>query len=130
MASLINFFPMTLLILLAISGQALSGRNVPDQSDNEDVKQPEFFLKSDRSFLIPGVGRVLLPPKFAHIPKKKLPDLSIPLKKLPHLSVPTYTPSAGTGRYAPGADDTFVPNPGFESPNPGRARSVPADAHP
>lgn len=27
-------------------------------------------------------------------------------------------PAAANGQYIPGADDTFVPNPGFEVPNP------------
>ncbi|EEF44479.1 putative cell wall protein [Ricinus communis] len=111
---------LALIVLLAVSGQALAGRQLPLNSKDIDVKQPEFLFKSDRSFLIPGIGRVLVPPH---------PYLSIPH---PHLSIPSYSPPAsiGGGSYIPGGDDTFVPNPGFETPNPGRAGSVPAPAHP
>ncbi|XP_050206380.1 putative cell wall protein [Mercurialis annua] len=100
MAYTTKFSVLALLVLLAIFGQALAGRQIPDKSKDVDVKQPEFLFKSDRSFLIPGIGRVLVP---AH------PFLG---KTLPHLDIPTYGPYTGTsGGNLPGGDDTFVPNP-------------------
>nr|POE83176.1 hypothetical protein CFP56_73045 [Quercus suber] len=47
-------------ILLAIAGQAIAGRHVSD-SKNVDIKQPDWLI-SDGSVLIPGIGRVTLPP--------------------------------------------------------------------
>ncbi|GMJ06432.1 hypothetical protein HRI_004312400 [Hibiscus trionum] len=86
-------------ILLAVSGQAI------DMSKNDDqMKHPEF-LKHDRSFLIPGLGRVLLPPVFKH--------------HHPHSTSHSGGTSTGGNNQIPGGDDTFVPNPGFEVPIPG-----------
>ncbi|KAL4348182.1 hypothetical protein GQ457_17G024090 [Hibiscus cannabinus] len=92
-------------ILLAISGQAIAARDVPKNDDQ--MKHPEF-LKHDRSVLIPGLGRVLLPPVFKH-------------HHLHSTSSGGHTGSTSTGGNSqiPGGDDTFVPNPGFEVPIPG-----------
>ncbi|OMO57379.1 hypothetical protein COLO4_35406 [Corchorus olitorius] len=118
-------------ILLAIAGEAIAARDIPKTDDQ--MKQPEWLLKHDRSVLIPGLGRVLLPP---HL---KSPHI------IPHYP---YTGSTGSGsvgggstgsgslgggstgsgsiggspggaRQIPGGDDTLVPNPGFEVPVPG-----------
>ncbi|KDP24168.1 hypothetical protein JCGZ_25825 [Jatropha curcas] len=101
-----NLSLIALFILLAISGQALGGRHTPKKSKDVDVKQPEW-LTSDRSFLIPGIGREMLPP-----------SIQIP----PYLNVPAYDPyvgiGAGTGNDLPGGDDTTIPNPGVEVPSP------------
>ncbi|XWS54245.1 hypothetical protein CRYUN_Cryun10bG0074200 [Craigia yunnanensis] len=99
-------------ILLAIAGQAVAKRNIPRNPKNDDqMKQPEWLTKHDRSVLIPGLGRVLLPPVLKH-----------------HKP---YTGSIGgnSGRtggtgHIPGGDDTFVPNPGFEVPIPGQGASA------
>ncbi|KAK6282011.1 hypothetical protein POUND7_015836 [Theobroma cacao] len=94
--------------LLAIAGQAVAKRDIPRNPENDDqMKQPEWALEHDHSVLIPGIGRVMLPP----VVKPYNP----------------YTGSIGgnnggsTGgtSYIPGGDDTFVPNPGFEVPIPG-----------
>lgn len=103
-----------LSILLAIAGQALAGRGNPKVAKSEDMKQPEWLLKSDHSLLIPGIGRVLWPPGFG----------------TPHGHSP-YTGSTGgteaSGGYIPGGDDTFVPNPGVEVPSPGSVGNVPGN---
>ncbi|KAG4115983.1 hypothetical protein ERO13_D12G141100v2 [Gossypium hirsutum] len=52
-----------LSILFVIAGQAIAARDISKNDDQ--MKQPEF-LKHDRSVLIPGLGRVLLPPVFKH----------------------------------------------------------------
>ncbi|KAM5580935.1 putative cell wall protein [Rosa sericea] len=100
------------VILLAITGQAVAGRDVPKNTNKDEKKEPEFLFGHDGSFLIPGIGRVLKPHKF-----------------FPYTSpytAPITGGSTGTGasappgrNYVPGGDDTFVPNPGFEVPNPG-----------
>ncbi|KAF9670844.1 hypothetical protein SADUNF_Sadunf13G0111200 [Salix dunnii] len=86
MASKSQLSLFALVALLAISGQALAGRQIPN---NVDVKRPDFLI-SDNSFLIPGIGRVLIPPT---------------------PSFPSSDPHAGTGSYIPGGDDTFPPIP-------------------
>ncbi|KAF5745981.1 putative cell wall protein [Tripterygium wilfordii] len=92
-------------ILLATTSQA-AGCNVPKSSNKGvDVKQPEWLIKSDNSVLIPGIGRVIIPPAYRVSPYDP------------------YTGGiGGTGSppsHIPGGDDTFVPNPGFEVPTPG-----------
>lgn len=94
MASKSQFSLLALVALLAISGQVLAGRQIPN---NVDVKQPDFLI-SDNSFLIPGIGRVLVPPT---------------------PSFPSYDPRMGIGNYSPGGDDTFppIPNGGVSTVN-------------
>ncbi|KAJ7981423.1 Cell wall protein [Quillaja saponaria] len=55
-------------VLLALAGHAVARRNTPKSSKNLDKKQPQFLIDSDGSFLIPGIGRVVLPPKYTHLP--------------------------------------------------------------
>ncbi|KAJ4821905.1 hypothetical protein Tsubulata_032193 [Turnera subulata] len=109
-----QFSFLALLVLLILSGEALAGRQTPHGSKNVDVKQPSF-LSSDNSALIPGIGRVLLPPG---------------LSGHPAFHLPPYDPYAGARghSYVPGGDDTFIPNPGFEVPIPGKAGT--AAVHP
>ncbi|XP_057954855.1 putative cell wall protein [Malania oleifera] len=89
-------------ILVAIT---VAGRELPKNSNTANKMRPQWFLEPDGSLLIPGIGRVMVPPS------RRLPSFG------------------GTGgSYLPGGDDTFVPNPGFEIPNP--AGGIPAAAHP
>ncbi|KAL7185593.1 hypothetical protein ACSBR2_027520 [Camellia fascicularis] len=104
-------------ILLAITNHAVfAGREIPTDSKNTDMKQPDSFIGKDGSVLVPGIGRFMLPP-------------------LGHGFDPfTYNPVTGTnggfgsdtgtgagtgGSSVPGGDDTLVPNPGVQVPNPG-----------
>lgn len=68
----------------------------------EDVKHPDTFQEG--TVLIPGIGRY-------EIGSHYIPDIG----GLDHS-----IPAAVNGQYLPGADDTWVPNPGFEIPNPFR----------
>jgi hypothetical protein len=69
------------------------------------VKRPETFQEG--TVVIPGIGRYELGTHYR-------PDLG----GLDH-SIPAATHS----QFLPGADDTWVPNPGFEVPNPFRPGS-------
>jgi hypothetical protein len=69
------------------------------------VKRPETFQEG--TVLIPGIGRYELGTHYR-------PDLG----GLDHS-----IPAAANGQFLPGADDTWVPNPGFEVPNPFRPGS-------
>ncbi|KAL7219176.1 hypothetical protein ACSBR2_012283 [Camellia fascicularis] len=109
----------------------MAGREIPTNSQNtDDTKKPESFIDSDGSVLIPGIDRFMLP---------RLGTVFNPF---------TYNPvtgtSGGTGigggigdesggathEYVPGGNDTLVPNPGVEVPNPGNVGSNPAAAQP
>ncbi|MBA0862849.1 hypothetical protein Goshw_013624 [Gossypium schwendimanii] len=99
-----------LSILFATAGQAIAARDI--SKNDYKMKQPEY-LKRDRSVLIPGLGRVLLPLVFKHHNSHTI-------------GTGTHTGSSGShfgstigGHHQiPGGDDTFVPNPGFEVPIP------------
>ncbi|KAJ9177066.1 hypothetical protein P3X46_012319 [Hevea brasiliensis] len=107
-----NYYYYIFFITL-VSPKAQNSRDVPKAQNSRDVevKQPEFLFKSliivspnllTIVFLIPGIGRVLVPPPFR---------------------VPSYDPYTGTGGYLPCGDDIPVPNPG-------RVGSVSAVANP
>ncbi|KAK9285508.1 hypothetical protein L1049_024702 [Liquidambar formosana] len=87
-------------IMLAITGQAFAGRDIQANSKNVDKKQPEWLIGSDGHFNFPGIGRV------SGWPKGGLGGIG-------------GFGGGGGGSYLPGGDDTFLPNPGFEVPNPG-----------
>ncbi|WCJ30674.1 hypothetical protein M5689_012219 [Euphorbia peplus] len=91
MASIANFFLMALLILLAISKQALPRKS---KSENADVKQLEFLL----SEMNPGQG-----------------SSSIEPDRSPPPNIPSSTPYTGSDEYIPGEDHTMVPNFGYSA---------------
>ncbi|KAK8473950.1 hypothetical protein V6N13_077308 [Hibiscus sabdariffa] len=103
-------------ILLAISGQAIAARDVPKNDDQ--MKHPEF-LKHDRSVLIPGLGRVLLPPVFKHHHLHSTSSGGHTGSSISTSSSHSGGTSTGGNSQIPGGDDAFVPNPGFEVPIPG-----------
>ncbi|CAN6571740.1 unnamed protein product [Malus baccata var. baccata] len=100
------------VILLDLVGGAVAGRNVPAISNKDEKKQPQWLLDHDGSLLIPGIGRVMLPPLKHFAP-------------FPGMGGTGSTGGSGSGgspssnNYVPGGDDTFVPNPGNEVPTPG-----------
>ncbi|KAI8551749.1 hypothetical protein RHMOL_Rhmol06G0210700 [Rhododendron molle] len=115
-------------VLLAITDHTIAGRKTPKHSKNADMKQPQFLVDKDGSFLVPGIGRFMFP------------------KKGHGFNPYTYNPvtgtsggsaggvggsSSGTGggashSYVPGGDDTLIPNPGVEVPSGGGSPSAPA----
>ncbi|KAK8657279.1 hypothetical protein V6N13_035529 [Hibiscus sabdariffa] len=111
MSSLFVALVFAVDILLAISRQAFTARDMPKSDDQ--MMYPKF-LKHDRSVLIPGLGRVLLPPVFKHHHAHTVSSGG-------HIgfSVGYSGSTTGGSSQIPGGDDTFVPNPGFEVPIPG-----------
>lgn len=106
------------VILLVITDQAVAGRNVPENANKDEMKQPQFWFGNDGSYLIPGIGRVLKPHKFFPYTS---PFTTPSIGGSSGSSGSSGTGTSGSGhKYIPGADDTFVPNPGFEVPNPGQ----------
>ncbi|CAL5072109.1 unnamed protein product [Urochloa decumbens] len=104
-----------LLLALLVSAACLAQlgsatRPVPVQqqavaasaAEQQDVKRPDTIQEG--TVLIPGIGRY-------EIGSQYIPDIG----GLDHS-----IPAAANGQYLPGADDTWVPNPGFEVPNPFR----------
>lgn len=119
-----SFLPLSsiLVVLLAITGQAVAGRSVPTK---DDKKQPEWFIGHDGSYLIPGIGRVIFPPLHNVVPQTPFPDNgSTGSTGSTGGSGSGEAPSTGHN-YVPGGDDTFVPNPGYEVPNPGNGAGTP-----
>ncbi|KAJ1291472.1 hypothetical protein BS78_02G317900 [Paspalum vaginatum] len=104
---------LVLLVALAAAAACSATRPVPAHHNQQqqqhaaaakeaDVKHPDTFQEG--TVLIPGLGRI-------QIGSNYVPDLG----GLDHS-----IPAAVNGQYLPGADDTWVPNPGFEVPNPFR----------
>ncbi|XP_039130185.1 putative cell wall protein [Dioscorea cayenensis subsp. rotundata] len=90
------------LLVLSVTSQVTktsAGRQVPAASS--DKKQTEC-LDHEGTVLIPGVGRYM-------IGSHDTPDIT---------GLDSSGPAAVHSQYIPGNDDTFVPNPGFEVPNP------------
>ncbi|KAK7290917.1 hypothetical protein RIF29_05697 [Crotalaria pallida] len=109
-----SFFAFLLLssIMLATTWQAVARHNiVPKNSNTQDKKEPQFLF--DGGFYNPGFGRLGFPPLFGVTPQN------------PFTGGNGGAGSAGRS-YVPGGDDTFVPNPGFETPIPGSGAVVPA----
>lgn len=108
-------------ILVAI---AVARRDIPNENlkKHDEVKHPDSFFQHDRGYLIPGIGRGIKPKC------KDNPFTFNPVTGgiLGGYHLPTFG-SVGGGRrsYVPGGDDTFVPNPGFEVPNPGSGGTTP-----
>ncbi|KAL5132221.1 putative cell wall protein [Glycine soja] len=103
-------------ILLATTWQAVARRHIiPKHSNKGDKKEPQFLFPPEGNFHFPGFGGVGLPPFFGFTPQ----------------SPNTGGSGLGSGPlgrgYVPGGDDTFVPNPGFEFPNPGSGGGVPVN---
>lgn len=125
MAYKASSFPALVLIsniLLATTWQAVAARNtIPRNSNTNDKKEPQWLFKSEGGVFIPGIGRVGLPPPSGFTPQNPFPGGS---------GGAGLGSGPGGGSYVPGGDDTFVPNPGFEVPNPGSGGGVPAAVHP
>jgi hypothetical protein len=92
------------MVVLAAAVACSATRPVPAQqqavSAAEDVKRLDTLQEG--TVLIPGLGRY-------EIGSRYIPDIG----GLDHS-----IPAATHGQFMPGADDTWVPNPGFEVPNP------------
>ncbi|EER99556.1 hypothetical protein BDA96_02G358100 [Sorghum bicolor] len=97
---------VVVLVVLAAAVACSATRPVPAQQEAvsssaaEDVMRPDTLQEG--TVLIPGLGRI-------EIGSHYIPDIG----GLDHS-----IPAATHAQYMPGADDTWVPNPGFEVPNP------------
>ncbi|KAL5196868.1 hypothetical protein ABZP36_000380 [Zizania latifolia] len=98
---------LLLVLAVVVVGAACSAsaaRDVPAEKKTaapaEEAKQPETLHEG--TVLIPGFGRYEFGSHY-------VPDIT----GLDHS-----IPAAASGQFLPGADDTWVPNPGFEVPNP------------
>ncbi|QCE09646.1 putative cell wall protein [Vigna unguiculata] len=108
-------FVLITTILLATTWQAVARRHTKlKYSYKGDKKQPQFFFPSDG--YSPGFGRLGFPPFFGFTPQN--PNIGGGGGEVEP------APVSGGG-YVPGGDDTFVPNPGFEVPNPRNGGGVP-----
>ncbi|GFP78806.1 hypothetical protein PHJA_000024100 [Phtheirospermum japonicum] len=105
-----TFFVFVIFFVVSLTLQTVAGRNVPTDAE----LQPEW-LGHDRSFLIPGIGRVIVPKKGSHV--KSFHYNPITGAPSGH-GVGGSTGGASGRNYVPGGDDTYLPNPGVEVPSP------------
>ncbi|KAM7498167.1 hypothetical protein LguiA_022581 [Lonicera macranthoides] len=116
--SLLTLFTIINLILF-LTPPTLAGRRL-------------LFASIDGTVLIPGIGRVVVLPKFKEgfnpFTYNPVTGTSGGSTLAPSYGGRVGGSSGGGGRsYVPGGDDTFFPNPGVEVPIPGG--SVPTPAH-
>lgn len=106
-------------ILLATTLQAVAGRSIAKNSDNNDEKIPQFSLH------YPSIGHLGSQPHLGRIPNNPF---------IGRIGGPRTRPRSRSGssgrRYIPGNDDTFIPNPGFEVPIPGGGRAATTKVYP
>lgn len=98
------------IILLSFSGHALGGRDIPNYKSTKisDKKQPDSYIEYDGTVLIPGFGRVVVPPKGSHF------------------NPFTYNPITGTNT----GTGFIIPNPGTGTEIPGGGSiSAPPSRH-
>ncbi|XP_076956457.1 uncharacterized protein LOC143631647 [Bidens hawaiensis] len=108
-------FVFNLLISLTMAGRNIPNTNVKKPDD--DVKHPENFFYYDRGYLIPGLGRGIKPKSKKGFNPFTYNPITGSNNGFPRVSVPNFG-GFGGGSYLPGGDDTLVPNPGVEVPNP------------
>ncbi|WOH05664.1 hypothetical protein DCAR_0625084 [Daucus carota subsp. sativus] len=104
------------LVIVSVLVSIAVGRDIPKDSKDVDKKKPETFTQ-EGSLPIQGAGRFMVPTKKYSF-KGINPFTYNPVtgKNTGNgISIPTL-PSTGLPGYFPGADDTFIPNPGFEVP--------------
>ncbi|KAG5597087.1 hypothetical protein H5410_038319 [Solanum commersonii] len=114
--SIFSFFFIINIIFLSFSYYALGGRDIP--KINDKIIHPDTFMPYDGTVLIPGIGRVVVPPKGTHVN----PFTYNPITGSNNgngLIIPIPGSVTGIGSYIPGGDDTLVPNPGVEVPSGG-----------
>ncbi|KAK1275112.1 hypothetical protein QJS04_geneDACA011798 [Acorus gramineus] len=127
--SILSSLILFLFIVLSITQVTLAGRHVPPRNAkakfmahdhvkqpkstttfgqegaaSTDVKQPQTFFGHEGSVLIPGFGRFMFNPNYN--------------PRVVGLGTDHSFGAAINSQYLPGNDDTFIPNPGFEIPNP------------
>jgi hypothetical protein len=126
MAYKASFFIALILINSILLNITCQTRNIiPKNSNTDDKKEPQWFFHFDG---IPGFGR-MFPPWFGYTPQNPSNGAGTG-EGAGSESGPGLAPAGRS--YVPGGDDTFVPNPGVEVPNPGSGGAVPipATVHP
>ncbi|KAJ4813407.1 cell wall protein precursor [Rhynchospora pubera] len=99
---LVIFFSLTQLSLAARETPRTEKAVAKTTTKTSTADKKETDCVQEGTVAIPGIGRYM--PGTVGIPDFSGLDHSIP--------------AALNGHYLPGADDTFIPNPGFEIPNP------------
>ncbi|XP_047336139.1 putative cell wall protein [Impatiens glandulifera] len=120
-----NKFQSFLLGFLFVSSNimvlAQAGRETPKKVDAK--LNPDSFIDGDGSYLVPGVGRFMLP-RPGQDPFNYNPITGNSGGGLGGTGFGDNSAGA-SHQYIPGGDDTVVNNPGFEIPIPGVAGGIP-----
>ncbi|CAH9071425.1 unnamed protein product [Cuscuta epithymum] len=109
------------IVLSSFSVPAMAaGRGIPNEaSKNVDKKlHPEFLHGYDGTVLIPGFGRVVIPPKGQIVDPFNYNPITGKSGGGTGAINPFDGIIGGGSGYVPGGDDTLLPNPGVEVPNP------------
>ncbi|KAK4368542.1 hypothetical protein RND71_012334 [Anisodus tanguticus] len=125
MSNIVSFL-FILGIFLSFSCCALAGRDMPNTNPKISDKklQPDSFIPYDGTVLIPGFGRVVVPPKGSYVnPFTYNPITGTNTGS--GLIIPNPGSGSGPGNI-PGGDDTLVPNPGVEVPTGGTITAPPS----
>ncbi|CAI9280183.1 unnamed protein product [Lactuca saligna] len=133
MAKIIQSVFLIILVSNLVIPIVIAIRDIPDKNlktpEEKDVKHPETFFNYDRGYLIPGIGRGIKPKSkegfnpFTYNPitggNNGIPGVTVPSGggNIPGYGDLGSSGSAG-GSYLPGGDDTLVPSPEDEGPNP------------
>ncbi|KAK1412276.1 hypothetical protein QVD17_33392 [Tagetes erecta] len=128
--SVVTAFVLVFSLLISMT---MAGRDLPKTDTKKpdvDVKHPENFFYYDRGYLIPGVGRGIKPKSKKGFNPFTYNPITGSNTGFPTISVPSIGGIGGTGNYVPGGDDTLVPNPGFEVPNPVGTGNTPVPTGP
>ncbi|KAK4484430.1 hypothetical protein RD792_007011 [Penstemon davidsonii] len=116
------------ILLVSLATNIVSGRNIPTDDKAGQVKHPEWLGHFDGTVLVPGIGRFMVPKKGSHVnPFTYNPITGTNTGN--GAIIPGIGGSTGGNSYIPGGDDTTLPNPGVEVPNPA-AGGLPAPSTP
>ncbi|CAN4103340.1 unnamed protein product [Withania somnifera] len=107
MANIIHsIFSLTFIlniVLVSFPCYTLAGRHIT----NTNPKQPDCFIPNDGTILIPGIGRVVVPPKGSHIN----PFTYNPITGTNTGNGFIPNPGTGAGIGIPGGDNKLIPKP-------------------
>lgn len=124
--NLFSILAFVFILVNIFAGSALAtGRGISTTSKTVDDNelQPESFFhdhnykKHDGTVLVPGLGRYYLFPRHA-TPFNPFNYNPVTGNSAPGIRNPFSGTTGGSRSYIPGGDDTFIPNPGVEVPNP------------
>ena len=130
MAKTIHSIILLVLVFNLLISTSIGGRDLPNTNIKkpDDIKHPESFFSYDRGFLIPGVGLGIRPKSKKGYNPFTYNPITGGNNGIPSFTIPSF--GGGSGGYIPGGDNTLVPIPGSEVPNPAGSGNIPGSDSP